>query len=1358
MNFYKRFIISLLLIFLSTNIGADTRQFRFRHYNVENGLSSNTIQSIFQDSKGFIWIGTNDGLNRFDTYKFKIYRQITGDTTSLGNNSIQAIYEDENERIWIGTDAGIFIYSHKFDKFEPFRLVINGIDNSKTPCFSITGDKYGNIWMATFGQGLFKYDTKQEKLYQYRNSLNNNKSINSNYISDLLIDSKERLWASSTTEGLNLYNYDNDSFSHFLIENKEEQLFEPSTFVLFEDSFGNLWIGGWTKGLIKFDENKQKFISYMQKDSKGILQHIHSICEYRPGELMISSDDGLAIYTIASNNFELLKFDPLETRGINDNFIYPVFKDKEGGVWIGTYFGGVNYLPPNFNNFELYTSIVGKNSLSGMVVSKFCEDRNGIVWIGTDDGGLNKFNRYEKTFEKIIIDRENEMPLNIHALFLDENWLWIGTFSRGLYRLNIKTGKINHYTKTNSAKSLNDRSVYSIFKDISGNLWIGTQRGIDLYNYDNDDFTRVSETGWGSNVVDITQDDKGVIWFASQSRGVFSYNHKTKKFVNYTNTNNSINYIPDEKVNCLCFDNRNLWAGTTGAGLCLYNEKTDSFEKIYDFNSAVKNIILDYNDLWITTNKGLFKYNINSGKINLYNIFDGLQSSQFNQNSGIKISNGNIYIGGVNGFNIFHPSDIKDNMYIPPVVFTEFQLFNKNVPINNESILKQSITNTDEIILSHKQSVFSIEFAALSYSAPLKNRYAYMLEGFDKEWVYIESNENRISYTNLSPGNYTFKVKASNNDNVWNDEGNHLFIKITPPWWRTKLAYIIFAILIIGCIGVIYVYLSFKTAKKHSKELEDFRAVKERELLSAKLQFFTTIAHEIRTPVTLISAPIEKSLSSESMLPDDIKENLNIAQKNSKRLLDLINQLLDFHKTEQEVNNFNFGIVNVTDLIIKTIERFKSVIEQKNIEIIMNLGDKEIIAYSDYDAIIKIFSNLLTNALKFAKNKITITLIDNNQDFIIKVKDNGIGINYEEKEKIFTFLYQTDNKYKEIKNGFGIGLALIKMLVEKLNGNIFVDSTIGVYSEFSITLPIGEIKKVDKDLLCDYEDIVTDTHSISEDSFSKKLEIKTQKNTLLIIDDNEEFRIFLEHNFYNQFIVLLAYNGLEAIDILKNNKIDIVISDIMMPDMDGLEMCKIIKTDVQLSHIPVILLTAKIGTDSKIEGLESGADVYIEKPFSVEFLNAQVFSLLSNRMKLREIFSKTPFASLSSITENKTDEVFLKKVNDIIEKNIDNSNFSVNDLASAVNMSRSVLYVKVKAVSGLTPNDFIRLIKLRKAAEYISKGEYKINEICYLVGFNSPSYFAKSFQLQFGVLPKDFNPKKIQTNETDFNKKSINDF
>lgn len=1290
-------------------------QFHFRHYNIENGISANNISALLQDQKGFIWIGTDYGLSRFDGNQFTFYQKTNPHYSNFHANSINTICETNSNELWLGTENGVFIYNQIKDIFTPFTKQTSDKTKIISLITHILQDKEGNIWIATNKQGLFLYNTQTDKLTQFEIPQNDNIVIR------ILNDEQNNIWLSGPYQLCKL-NKVNNTFETYTIEGETEGVYSMA---LWEDSSHHIWMGTWDKGLWKLNPQTKQVKKYLIGENGKSILHIHSILEYSPELLFIGSDDGLTIFNPVTNESFLYDNYGENEKSLSDKFIYPMLKDKEGGVWIGTYYNGVNYLPPYCGQFNGYSESSDIPYFNSRIISRFCEGENGNIWIASDDSGLSCFN--PSTMQFIDFNgREKLNKKNLHALCMAGKDLWIGTYGDGIQILNTQTGEIKSY---NTTHGLDENSIYSIFKDSQGEIWTGSMDGICQFNIQSQHFTLIKQLG--ALVIEITEDSKGNLWIATLGGGLFRYSpQKNKEWKRYYQEKglNSLN------INHLCINRENqIWAATS-EGLYLYNPLKDTFEyqPLKVPNECINAILEGEDCLWLTTAKGLVKYTPATQETQIFTKSDGLQSEAFIMASALKTRNGEFYIGSINGFNTFYPHLLKLNTQKPNVVLTSLEIFNQKIETQKDGILPEAIDHLKEIHLSYKDNVITLNYAALSYCTPQKNQYAYILEGFDKGWNYVGS-QHSTTYTNLPAGTYTFRVKASNNDNIWNEEGTSIRIIVHPPFYLSLPFKIGYVLLFLLALGLLLRYVIRRSEKKHAKAIDELNSKKEIEIHEAKINFFTMIAHEIRTPVSLIIGPLEKIMQS-THIPINERQELEIIDRNSQRLLFLVNQLLDFRKVEQKEIRMKFTSQSIKELMQAVCERFSPTLQQNGVSFSVTYPDEHFHADVDKEALTKVLSNLLTNANKYTQSRIEVRFQEHpeRQTFSIEVKDNGKGMNEEELKKIFKPFYQAS----ENKPGTGIGLSIVKGIVEAHHGQVNVTSQPGKGSSFIITLP-----RKQENLVTEEEENQA-TNPIPEDIIPEQNDTAATSQKvlpiMLIVDDNEDMLNFLSSHFQTSYTIATAVDGVDALNKLKEQEVALIISDWMMPNMNGIDLCKAVRNNQLTSHIPFILLTAKTDTEAKITSMNCGADAYIEKPFSLQYLEACIKNLLELRLQLRQKFSQMPTVSINSIAANQNDKVFLEKMNHLIEENLNNEELSVDFLAEKLCISRSGLFVKIKGLANTTPNEMIQIIRLKKAASLLLENQYRINEVSYMVGFNNPSYFSKCFQKQFGMKPGEY--------------------
>lgn len=1300
----------------------------FKNLSIRNGLSQNTVNAILQDRKGFMWLGTKDGLNRYDGLSFRKFKHDAANPRSIGNSFITSLYEDFNGNIWVGTDAGVYIYYPEKEAFEEFDCQSLEKTRIERSVSMIAGDKQGRVWIAVEAQGMFCYDARQKLLRNYPLS-----EISSN-IKCFTFDSGGTLWLGFYGDGL-YYSKDNLATVHpYGSPEDGKREFEGGVITkIVQGNYNCLYIGSVKEGVSELNLTSGQVRNLLAIDESGESIFCRDLLPYSDNELWIGTESGIYIYNLRTAQFIHLRASLYDSYSLSDNAIYALYKDREEGLWIGSYFGGVDYYPRQYTYFAKYYPKNIANSLHGKRVREFCRADDGTLWIGTEDGGLNHFNPKTKEFHFF---EPSAGFTNIHGLCMDGSHLWVGTFSKGLRVIDTRTGVIlRTYTEGHTSHSLNDNSIFSICRTSAGEIYLGTLFGLLRYNRTQDNFDRIPELN-GKFVYDIKEDSYGNLWLATYANGAYCYDVSARRWKNYVFDAEDEKSLPYDKVLSVFEDSyRQIWLTTQGGGFCLFHPDTETFTR-YGLKDGLPNDVVyqivedDDRFLWLTTNNGLVRFDPKTMEMKVFSTANGLPTNQFNYRSGFKDEAGNIYLGSINGFVAFDPRTFAENRQVPAVAITDFLLFNKEVPVGEtDSPLKSSITFSDKVVLTADQNSFSFRIAALSYQAPRMNKLMYKLEGFDEGWLTIGESP-LVTYSNLGYGDYVFKVKASNSDGVWNEQETSLHLSILPPFYLSGWAYCFYVLFFMGCLVCVIFYFKRRNYRKQHRQMEMLEQEKEREVYHAKIDFFTNVAHEIRTPLTLIKGPLENIILKKEV-DSETKEDLYIIKQNTERLLNLTNQLLDFRKTETRGFRLNFTECDVVAVLRETYLRFTSLAKQKGLDFILELPQECFMADVNQEALTKIISNLLNNGVKYASTYLRISLETDEKVFHIRTFNDGEMIPDTMKEEIFKPFVRLD-KEDEVTTGTGIGLALSRSLAELHQGSLMMEKgeevncfclTLPVNQDSTITLSAENVSQVEENS-CGWEQEETDT--------------KEKKPMILVVEDNPDMLAFVRKQLTTEYSVLTAMNGIEALAVLDNHYVNLVVSDVMMPQMDGFELCKTIKSDLSYSHIPVVLLTAKTNIQSKIEGLELGADAYIEKPFSVEYLLANISSLIHNREKLRQTFAKSPFVAANTMALTKADEEFIWKLNDIIQANLHNPEFSMEDMADALKMSRSSFYRKIKGVLDLSPNEYLRLERLKQAAQLLKEGKSRVNEICYTVGFNSPSYFSKCFLKQFGVLPKDF--------------------
>lgn len=1310
--------------------GQENSEFHFRKIQVDEGLSENAVYCILQDRKGFVWFGTKDGLNRYDGSNFRIFRNSTQNNRSIGNNFIRSMVEGKDGFIYIGTDAGLDIMDTQQETFARVTARTPGGNAITSPVNALYIGKDSAIWIATMTQGLFRYLPERKELRPVK--VKDGKAVNPAWV--IYEDMAGSLWV-GTRMGLLRYREETEELEavenmYYMSGNYEYEILS-----IWEDPKGNFWLGTWSEGLKQYNKQDNACIPHLNgQNASPYVTHIRCLLPYGERSLLAGSDDGLYLFDLDNMSSRRLDI-PLLPYSMSDQNVYSMQKDREGGIWIGTYFGGINYLNSSTLQMEACYPYMAPEALSGKAVSQFCEDASGNLWIATEDGGVNYLNTHTKSITQPI----NTSYHNTHALLLDGDELWIGTFSRGIDIYNVRTHAIaNFRNKKEDSLTLNDDCIFALYKTKKGDIYAGTAAGLNKFDRYSRTFTRIPEVA--DFIYDIKEDGNENLWLATYGRGAMRLDAQSGKWIHYDTVQARANPIAGSKLTGIYIDSqkRTLFS-SEGKGIFIYDSLNDTFVNISEAEGLPNNVVYGILDdpqgnLWISCNKGLVRFKTsNPSAHKLYGKEDGLQSNQFNYKSSLKARNGKFYFGGINGFNSFFPQDAtkNGNEIVPPVEIIGVSLLGHSDPKLEEEI-QISVNKREKITLPYNRSSFTISYVSLSYTAPAKNQYAYRLEGIDPDWNYARNNK-RMTYVNLSPGKYLFRVKGTNNDGLWNETGASIQIEITPPFWLSLPARIAYAVLsLVLCYLAVSWYLK-KSREKHRQALENYKTQQETLAFKSKIDFFTTIAHEIRTPLSLISAPLEEVINSNEG-SDEAKQNLSIIEKNCNRLKELINQLLDFRKMDSTRYIINPKLVNLNDLLQELYDRFGKTAQQKGIDMELQLPQDrtEMTVLSDEDALIKIIGNLLANALKYTRNKIILSAGKNaGHSFTVKVTDNGRGISEHHKTLIFDPFYQVQKE--DAKIGTGLGLSLVKNLTEILGGTIRVEDNPagGTRFEFTFRDVAGE----------DREKKPEANPQIPEADLPASPD--NSRHAILVVEDNPDMALFILNSLQREYNADAAPDAAKAFQLLNENSYDIILSDIMMPGTDGISFTKRLRSDLNYSHIPIILLSARTENAVKVEGLLSGADAFIEKPFSISYLKAQIASLLENRKTILEAFNRSPLASYSILVNNRNDEIFLAKLNEEIEKHISDENFSVDSLTEIFNMSRSNLQRKLKSISGVTPGDYLRNYRLKKACKLLLETDMRINEVAFSVGFNSPSYFAKVFYKMYHMLPKEFMQKYI---------------
>ncbi|HXI01129.1 MAG TPA: two-component regulator propeller domain-containing protein [Sphingobacteriaceae bacterium] len=1377
---FAGFIIALIVSTISFSENAIAqKQISFKHLTINNGLSQNSVFSIFQDKDDYIWIGTEDGLNRFDGYEFTIYKHENNNPKSISNSRINAIYEDPRGNLWIGTADGLNLFDKNSGSFTRIRTGTARPGGTNDPITSIVCDSYGNLWIGTF-DGLKLYDSKTNKVRHFKTN-NKQSLVGSNKVQTIFEDRGRLLWISI---GKDLKRFDpvHKKFQPLPASlEKNPTLRKSKVRIIRQDKNGHYWFGTETEGLFRFDPKTAASVNYKHDPVSAnslpisIIRDLSIVSEQ---EIWIGTREGLSILNPITNQFQNYTYNRYDPKALSHNSIRSIMRDKSGNMWLGTFAGGLNIYQSSNSNFSyIGEQLADRPGLNHPVVSSILKADNGALWVGTEGGGLNYIDRRAAVYKTYVINSKQQNI--VKSLAKDKTGhLWIGTYD-GLVNLDTRSGKFKNYKIGGNGDKPGNNQIYALAVADSG-VWIGTDgQGLVFRSKEGTETaflhnSRNKNSISGNNIIALLTDDGSQnLWIGTETG--LNYYDKKKGFTPFLHNDAKPYSISHNSVSSLFIDSRKrVWIGTKGGGLNIYDRNSGRFYALTQADGLANNVIHSIREdntgrLWVSTNNGLSVITFKSlslplSKKNLdiinYSVADGLQSNQFSSGASETGEDGELFFGGINGITSFHPQKISKNRLKPNVVLTDFFIKNNPVKIHSEnSPLKKTIGETASITLPYDQAFITFKFAALNYINPEKNQYAYKLDGFaDDEWHYV-GNQRTATYTNLDAGKYTFRVKAANNDGVWNDKIREITITVLPPWWETWWAYTLY-ILLIGSLLYLFYYYSYKTANLKSELVfEHMSREKDQELAQRKLSFFTHISHEIKTPLTLILAPIDKLVGMNEG-NNKIQNQLMLMQRNGERLVRLINQLLDFRKFETGSMKIEAAEGDIVRFIKEVVMAFDSYARHKNIKLKVISEKDSVRTWFDRDKFEKIMYNLLSNALKFTpeEGKVVIRISTEHvgeKEFVrIEIEDNGIGIPPENIDKIF----EQFNHYDEqgINNdGTGIGLSFSKGLIEMHHGEIHVKSTPSTHGVrgstcFMIKVPLGKQHFSEAEIISDFKDSENISTYYETDipvavrvkSDKRKCKVlqsmDKEKPIMLIVEDNSDVLHFIESHFEELFEVHTATQGAEGWEKALSVIPDIIISDVMMPELSGTALCSKLKSDSRTSHIPVILLTARTPLIFKVEGYETGADDYITKPFNLNILESRIWNLLESRQVLRERYRKDITLQPRNVAITSPDEKFLDKVMNYIEENISESTLSVEELGKEVGMSRVTLYRKIKALTNQSAVEFIRTIRLKRAGQLLQQNKLNVSEVAYMVGFLDIDYFRKCFKDQFGSTPKEY--------------------
>lgn len=1323
---YLALAMIMTVISMAVRVTA-ANQYNFTHVDSSDGLSANNVKSIVQDSLGFMWFGTKNGLNRYDGSSLRVYK-CYDEERKCGNNNIGALYEDENSILWIGTDRGIYQYDPYQDRISFVDKVPDDGMMANNWVQTIEGDRHGNVWALLPDEGLYLYTKDKVRHFRFAEASKFKKV----FPADVCVASNGTVWVALANDGI--YRYYPKTGSFVKVKVKDPSVLTDIDFMSLCETPRGTIIAGTTSGSLYEYEPATSQISLIPFSSRGKVYLRDILCF--DNELWIGSHDGLYIKNLENGNEQFLRENPLDPFSLSDNTVYRIYKDKSGGAWIGSIFGGVSYMSRRKFKFANYGI---KDGLSGRLVLGVATDRNSRIWVGTETAGVNLLDPGIGRFSAPLQNAAGNIVISMASY----DGAIYPSFSRsGLYRINPDDRSMS---KVFPLGNEIDNNVYSYIIDKDGDEWVGLSFALYRRRKGEKDFKHITETGYDW-VYCLYEASDGCIWIGTMGNGIWKHNKRNGSFKAYTYDQNSSNPngLKSNSINSIMEDSEGrLWISTDRGGLSLYDKKTDRF-KTYGIeqglpDDVVYGVVEDKGkNLWFGTNKGLVRFTPSSSAIRVFNRHDGLPFDQFNYKSATYAPDGTVYMGGINGLISFRPDDYKDLTSPLNIYFTGLGVLNKEVRPGKDSYLKENILFSKKLTLPHDDATFSLSIAAPEYRHLGPIALSYRLLPVSDEWVRM--NDNEISFTNLASGKYTLEIKAESESNV---ATRKLEINILPPWWKSGWAYGVYVLLILILVTVWFLWYRSHKEKQMRVHEQMLMDSKDKELYKSKVNFFTEIAHEIRTPLSLIDLPLE---AMEELDIDDpqFRNYLSVTRKNTSRLLELTGQILDFQKIDSSRLTLKKESVDIPALLNNIADRFDTPLKLAGKTLVRDIEPDKLVVMTDREALVKMVSNLLNNARKYGDKTVRLSLHRKGEEFQIKVASDGPKIKPEERDRIFMAFYQTHSS-EDTKSGVGIGLPLSRSLATLLGGSLVLDDDPGDmdYNVFILTLPVIEPPKDPQPV-----DPEIDDYMLAAESNQSKP--RQDVFSILLVEDNENILAFLAEQLSHSFMVYTARNGVEALQKLKSVQPDLILTDIMMPEMDGMQLCTAVKSDVSLSHIPLVFITAKNDLDSKIQGLQCGAEAYVEKPFSIKYLRNLINSILDNRRREREAVSKNPFFTSENTQASGADREFMDKVKEVIEKHMSDENFNVDSLCEDLNMSRSAMLRKVKAVFGLSPIEVIRTIKLKRATELIQDGRYRISDVCYMVGIATPSYFSKLFFKQYGMTPKDFE-KQCRRGKVDEN-------
>ncbi|GAB6007599.1 hybrid sensor histidine kinase/response regulator [Dysgonomonas reticulitermitis] len=1356
----------LILLFLTTLFAKGNERYYFSNLSLADGLSQITVSCIHQDAKGFMWFGTRNGLNRYDGYNFDIFLSDPDDNTSITDNHIISITEDREGNLWIGTNNGLNKFDMNTNKFKRFYVDSNNPKSlSHNTIYSVYADEEDNIWIGT-ETGLELYNKKTDS---FSRILIDNKPIDNRI--NAILRKNDILYLGTLSKGLFLYNLKTKQCTVYKDAEGPYNIHSNQVKAIVIDKLGNLWVGTQTGGVSLLRKGDNKFIHYGQ--DKGLTNNnVRCISETPDGDILIGTFNGLNVLNPSTREIVQYKEYGIGQQGALSHYsIICAYYDRSQTLWVGTYAGGACYYNKYGQKFRYYNPNANQKRLLG-IIGPMVETANEL-YIATEGGGLLEMNKRTGAFRNYVMHEGENATYGkniIKAMYLDGSRIICGTNSGVIYSFDM-AGK--RFTQIYNLKE--ERSVYSISRSERGDLILGS---VSLWG-----FIIVSDRGvknvfpvkggkdmYFSDVRCILEIQDDVFLIGTRNNGLYYYDCNTHIMKNYKNNpkENNPDNIPDNFVTNIMRDsNGNIWIGTYGGGISLFvlgkGKFTTYNTKSGLLNNNICKIVEDSdNHLWISTIAGISDFDPKTKTFRNYTHSNGIKIDEFTLHAGIRLANDEIIFSGNNGFVLFNPRRMSINPYIPPVILKNLFINNSLIlPDGQDKILSEQLGSQTEIILNYDQSNISIEYSALNFIFSDRNQYAYKLEGFDKDWNNVGSRRMAY-YTNVPPGEYRFVVKGSNNDGVWNNAGTGIRIVVKPPFWKTWWAYILYIAAVAAVIWFIIRYFTEKKRLQDNIRIKQLEAKTQEEFHQARDKLFTNFSHELRTPLTLIISPLDDMAVRDDLSPK-VKENVLLMQSNARRLLRIVNNLMDFQKKESGTMKLKVSEGDFIKFSEEMVMFFRELALSRKINFVYCHNVESIQLWFDKSLMEKVFFNFLSNAFKNVPDKGSVEVevdemyLENLKEayplhsesftngsipyIVLEIKDSGTGIAQDELEKIFIPFYQVAQN-EHSASGTGLGLSLSKSIIGMHHGIIWAESPEGSGAIFRCILPVCKEYFGEEDFA--EEAVVSDfPYSIDVLQAKKQEASKAKKTyTILVVEDNVDVRHYIISHLKDSYNIIEAANGEGAIEKAVNYMPDLIITDLMMPKMDGMEMCAIIKKDIRTSHIPVIMITARTMTEDMKQGYEAGADDYITKPFNSALLATRVDNIIQAREKLKELYGKRFSLETLGVEATSMDERFMQKLYEILEKNISNPDLSLDEFSRDVGMSRANLYRKIKSITDLSPNEFVRNFRLNMGAKLLKEARMPVSEVYVAVGFNSHAYFSNCFKTYYGVSPSEYAGKE----------------